>query len=337
MKINFKQNIFLVTLLTLVLSCAFPIISYSQTGDVPPAGSQEIGMYCPNLTTDLQYRRPRMTDSTTKGQVTELQKFLESYFDDYPEQSVTGSFGPTTHLFVKRFQKENNLLPAVGYVGPKMRAKIAQVCSGVVQNTTQTSSQSQNVTKPSDEKNISVQKTSGARTELDSDQGEAEKRVNCPAYVSLICGPNEEHWGKLVNGCPVDSCKQRDAWCVDPEKSTKHRRIACPAGQTGGIYQSSAAMCSTGGSVSWGEWSQYKNTCSSSTVLSCAAGPKSYPNGSIVSMYTIFSDIFKSIDGTEAADKFMPGGAPRYKCVERDWVCSQNCEAETPLTLPFYL
>lgn len=80
--------------------------------------------YCPKLTVAL---RQGSRDSTTGGQVTELQKFLSGYYDLPPVDIVTGYFGPTTHGLVVKFQTQHGLI-AQGYVGPQTRAKIADVC-----------------------------------------------------------------------------------------------------------------------------------------------------------------------------------------------------------------
>ncbi|MBI5458091.1 peptidoglycan-binding protein [Candidatus Kaiserbacteria bacterium] len=95
-----------------------PALSLAQENQPQP------GVYCPHLTRDLKFRD---TDATTGGQVTELQKFLADYYEDYPSWAITGNFRGTTLSFVQRFQREQNL-PAYGYVGPLTRAAIAQVC-----------------------------------------------------------------------------------------------------------------------------------------------------------------------------------------------------------------
>lgn len=81
---------------------------------------------CPALTTTL---RRGMSDATTNGQVTELQKFFAAYYSLSPEDTVTGYFGVVTQRTVVRFQTEQGISP-VGTVGPQTRAKIASLCGG---------------------------------------------------------------------------------------------------------------------------------------------------------------------------------------------------------------
>jgi hypothetical protein len=106
-----------VSALALLTAASFVLAQENQ-----PQG----GGYCPHLTRDLTYGD---NDSNTGGQVTELQKFLASYYEDYPEGYITGRFRNTTKQFVIRFQREQNL-PAFGYVGALTRAAIARVCAG---------------------------------------------------------------------------------------------------------------------------------------------------------------------------------------------------------------
>lgn len=81
---------------------------------------------CPALTTTLQRG---MSDATTGGQVTELQKFFAAYYGLSTQDTVTGYFGLVTQRTVVRFQKEQGL-ETVGFVGALTRAKIASLCGG---------------------------------------------------------------------------------------------------------------------------------------------------------------------------------------------------------------
>ncbi|MBI5458083.1 peptidoglycan-binding protein [Candidatus Kaiserbacteria bacterium] len=113
----------LAALLLPTLSLALPAVASAQAGQ---ENQPQPGAYCPHLTRDLKFRD---RDAATGGQVTELQKFLADYYEDYPSWAITGNFRSTTLSFVQRFQREQNL-PAFGYVGPLTRARIAQVCGG---------------------------------------------------------------------------------------------------------------------------------------------------------------------------------------------------------------
>jgi peptidoglycan hydrolase-like protein with peptidoglycan-binding domain len=60
--------------------------------------------------------------------VRQLQIFLSSLPNIYPEKLITGTYGPLTQAAVKRFQLQYNLTtptsPAYGFVGPGTRAKL---------------------------------------------------------------------------------------------------------------------------------------------------------------------------------------------------------------------
>ncbi len=84
--------------------------------------------YCPKLSTTFQ-RGAR--DTTTAGQVTELQKFIADYYDVDPEEIVSGFYGRITQGYVVKFQKEQGL-PAFGIVGSLSRAAIAKACGGSI-------------------------------------------------------------------------------------------------------------------------------------------------------------------------------------------------------------
>ncbi|MFA7285863.1 MAG: peptidoglycan-binding protein [Candidatus Paceibacterota bacterium] len=67
-------------------------------------------------------------DSNKNGEVTKLQKFLVS--KGYLKENPTGYFGVATLAGVVKFQKENNISPAIGYVGSLTRAKIKALSCG---------------------------------------------------------------------------------------------------------------------------------------------------------------------------------------------------------------
>ncbi len=67
-------------------------------------------------------------DSFTKGEVSKLQNFLK--LQGYLNENPTGYFGTATLGAVIKFQKANNISPAVGFVGSYTRAKIKEIsCS----------------------------------------------------------------------------------------------------------------------------------------------------------------------------------------------------------------
>lgn len=81
---------------------------------------------CPKLTITME-RGAR--DSSTNGQVSELQKFLADYYDIDPIELVTGYFGRITQGYVQQFQREQGL-PTFGIAGSMTRAAIAKICGG---------------------------------------------------------------------------------------------------------------------------------------------------------------------------------------------------------------
>lgn len=63
----------------------------------------------------------------TKGDdVKQLQEFLKTFPDVYPDGLVTGYFGPLTEMAVKRFQEKNGI-ESIGIVGPKTQAKLNEL------------------------------------------------------------------------------------------------------------------------------------------------------------------------------------------------------------------
>src|SRR3989344_4829755 len=64
--------------------------------------------------------------------VRELQKFLAGDAAIYPEGIISGYFGLLTKEAVIRFQKRENITPALGYVGPKTRRRVSELSAGTV-------------------------------------------------------------------------------------------------------------------------------------------------------------------------------------------------------------
>ena len=108
---------------------ASPALAFAQTpplADDYGTGTVVTGSYCPQLSITMQ-RGAR--DSTTSGQVSELQAFLADHFQLNEEDIISGYFGRLTESHVIKFQK-NNSLPSFGIVGSMTRATIAAVCYG---------------------------------------------------------------------------------------------------------------------------------------------------------------------------------------------------------------
>src|SRR5215470_2661412 len=100
-----------------------PLVTLAQDTGTPMGG------YCPQISQNL-HRGMRDADTSPPGQITELQKFLADYYDIDPTTSVTGYFGRLTQQNVIRFQNDQDITPASGFVGPLTRSAIALVCVG---------------------------------------------------------------------------------------------------------------------------------------------------------------------------------------------------------------
>ena len=107
--------------------------AFAQTPD--DYGIAAAGTYCPTLSITMQ-RGAR--DTSTSGQVSELQKFLADYYDIDPTELVTGYFGRITQGYVIQFQKEQGL-PSFGIAGSMTRGVIAKVCTQISTGTSQSS------------------------------------------------------------------------------------------------------------------------------------------------------------------------------------------------------
>lgn len=98
-----------------------------STATSSPAGSTQSsgGNGCAILSNNLTLGA---TDHSTEGEVSRLQAFLGKNKDIYPEDSVTGYFGPATLAAVRRWQAAQGIVSSgdmhstgYGYVGPRTR------------------------------------------------------------------------------------------------------------------------------------------------------------------------------------------------------------------------
>jgi Putative peptidoglycan binding domain len=112
-----KRKLFIVFALVLVYGAFLP--TYAQST------AKEGARQCPKLNSTLQ-RGAR--DTSTGGQVTELQKFLSEYYNISSGDIVSGYFGRLTQKYVQQFQGEQNL-PNYGIAGSLTRGAIAKHCS----------------------------------------------------------------------------------------------------------------------------------------------------------------------------------------------------------------
>lgn len=108
---------------TMIVVPLFLSANTSETSDDETEATSEVSV-CPKLISTFS-RGAR--DATTKGQVSELQRFIADYYELSPDTIITGNFGRLTHVIVIRLQKELGL-PAFGVVGSLTRAAIAKVC-----------------------------------------------------------------------------------------------------------------------------------------------------------------------------------------------------------------
>lgn len=109
------------------------------TGIVPlaPLAAPRASLYCPNLTMDLEQGGINFRTASNEQasafvlQTSRMKRFLADYFNVSPaDANLTSSFfDDTTKEFVIKFQEEQGITPAVGYVGRLTRAAIERVCA----------------------------------------------------------------------------------------------------------------------------------------------------------------------------------------------------------------
>lgn len=105
--------------------------------------------------------------------------------------------------------------------------------------------------------------------------------ANGSCYATGFCDPGY-YWNGPDSGCQV--CNQN----VGPE----YRTLACPAGQTGNIYQSRGGYCRDGIYTNdppvWSEWTTYSNTCvaggAPTVTINNGPGPITVISGSSVTI-----------------------------------------------------
>jgi len=80
-----------------------------------------------SVKTELKFTRA-LSQGVTGDDVKQLQEFLKTFPDVYPEGLVTGYFGPLTEAAVKKFQEQNGI-ESVGIVGPITQAKLTELAA----------------------------------------------------------------------------------------------------------------------------------------------------------------------------------------------------------------
>lgn len=116
-----KQFIFMAFVGVALFSATMVFAQTTVAQPVPTYVSQS----CPSYLTLNLYRG--LSDYTTGGQVTALQQILVARGYN---QLVTGYFGVMTAANVAAFQRDQNIYPVTGGVGPLTRAAIARLCNG---------------------------------------------------------------------------------------------------------------------------------------------------------------------------------------------------------------
>ncbi|HEY4528366.1 MAG TPA: peptidoglycan-binding protein [Candidatus Paceibacterota bacterium] len=120
-------------LLALVLPLAASAQTASSTADLQTLIKQlqaqiaELQAQVQSIKTELKITRA-LAKGATGDDVKQLQEFLKTIPDVYPEGLVTGYFGPLTEAAVKRWQEKQGI-EAVGIVGPKTTAKLNELIS----------------------------------------------------------------------------------------------------------------------------------------------------------------------------------------------------------------
>ncbi|HEY4524027.1 MAG TPA: CARDB domain-containing protein, partial [Candidatus Paceibacterota bacterium] len=105
-------------------------VTPSETEPVP--ATVPVSSVCPEFSQSLY---PGVSDASTGGEVTKLQKMLANDPNVYPERLVTGYYGSLTEKAVQRWQTKQGVVssgsPATtgyGVVGPQTRAQIITAC-----------------------------------------------------------------------------------------------------------------------------------------------------------------------------------------------------------------
>lgn len=68
--------------------------------------------------------------NNNRNEVRMLQNFMFNYYGVTNQVYATGYYGPTTKSYVSKFQREHNLYPVTGGVGPLTRNKMMSLCGG---------------------------------------------------------------------------------------------------------------------------------------------------------------------------------------------------------------
>jgi peptidoglycan hydrolase-like protein with peptidoglycan-binding domain len=125
MSMNTKNFLGISLAALLFISSALP--AFAQTATVTSYITGSASVAVPNICPQLSYNLYRgVSDYWTGGQVSALQQFLNTR---YGNQLVTGYYGLMTTANVAQFQREQNVYPITGGVGPLTRAAIARVCN----------------------------------------------------------------------------------------------------------------------------------------------------------------------------------------------------------------
>ncbi len=132
MQNRIKTIIFSVTAVV-GLMVAFPAMAqtFSQSYYYPQFTQPSYGSNCPVLSYNLTLGT---SDYNTGGQVSRLQSFLRSRYND--ARLTGGYYGQLTSYYVSRFQQEQGVYPVTGGVGQLTRAAIQRVCGGYNPNPT---------------------------------------------------------------------------------------------------------------------------------------------------------------------------------------------------------
>lgn len=194
------------------------------------------------------------TDDTTRGDVTRLQKFLTTQYDNFFDRYVTGYFGPMTEAAVKQWQREHGLVSSGdanstgwGYIGPRTRAALAQGCGMA---TTVIS-------------NPDVQPFPGVTPTLPV----PEPRIACPVVMRSAC-PAGTHYEYGPVSYDSNNCPSQSATCVPDTQPTPPPVQKCGVNtfsvqnQCGASFRNVYFQCYDGYSQTLGD----STSCKSSEV-----------------------------------------------------------------------
>lgn len=238
-------------------------VSYAVTAEDDISGTD---IHCPNITQDLQ--RYDCDQGTTGSlcmrsipgqQVTELQRFLMSYYPSNTALAQTGKFLNATRSAVRQFQLDMRLITQSdvgGRVGALTRAKISVICR---EAGSAVPPQDQPIHYPGGGcifNGFSVP-NGGSVLGYAVSEGSADQ---CASMQVRICTQGTLSGSYSYASCTVRAEAPLPAVCTPlPEES---RTVQCGPNQVGSITQRRTSSCTIATAApTWSDWFTTTSTC----------------------------------------------------------------------------